>query len=94
MRAGPPTRAVPRGTELPGKQVLLARIDKLRRANSTLRRKYREARLAADESADRLEALQLEVERLQRELQRFRRRSNSGKERATTPSRGTSVRSQ
>jgi hypothetical protein len=68
---------------------LLARIDKLCRANSTLRRKNRDARLAAEETADRPEALQLEVERLQRELQRARQRSVPGKGPGATSSRRT-----
>jgi HAMP domain-containing protein len=68
---------------------LLARIDKLCRANSTLRRKNRDARLAAEETADRLEALQLEVERLQHELQRARQCSVPGKRPGATSLRKT-----
>jgi hypothetical protein len=89
MTVDRPTRAVQRGGEVPSKQALLARIDKLSRANSTLRRKNRDARLAAEDSAERLEALQLEVERLQRELQRSRQRSVTGKGSGATSSRRT-----
>jgi hypothetical protein len=43
---------------------LLAQVDKLRRANSKLRRKYRDLRIATDEQAERMEAMELELEAL------------------------------
>ena len=45
-------------------QALLSQVDKLRRANSKLRRKYRDLRIAADEQAERMEVLELELEAL------------------------------
>ena len=74
-----PVRGVtkPAAKVLPtSKEELRARIEKLERANANLRVKNKEFRRIAEETAERLEALQVQIESSDRKAARFQKREN------------------
>ncbi|GAB0116393.1 hypothetical protein [Acidisoma sp. 7E03] len=69
-KASAPRRAAVKPTPVASKEDLRARIEKLERANSTLRMKNKDLRLAYVEAAEKVDALTMQLETLERRAAR------------------------